>query len=56
MLKQTLSAWINADYVLMDTWFTTEPFIQRIKALGLDVSVWLNSSVNVMNTMADTLI
>lgn len=37
MLKQTLSSGINADYVLMDTWFTTEPFIQKINALGLDV-------------------
>lgn len=37
MLKQTLSSGINADYVLMDTWFTTEPFIQKINELGLDV-------------------
>ncbi len=37
MIRQTLFAGINADYVLMDTWFTTEPFIQKIKALGLDV-------------------
>lgn len=37
MLKQTLSSGINADYVLMDTWFTTEPFIMKIKTLGLDV-------------------
>jgi len=37
MLKQTLSSRINADYVLMDTWFTTEPFIQKINELGLDV-------------------
>ena len=37
MLKRTLSSGINADYVLMDTWFTTEPFIQKINELGLDV-------------------
>ena len=37
MLKWILSSGINADYVLMDTWFTTEPFIQKINELGLDV-------------------
>lgn len=37
MMNQTLSFGINADYVLMDTWFTTEPFIQKINNLGLDV-------------------
>lgn len=25
------------DYVLMDTWFTNEPFIRRIKEIGLEV-------------------
>ena len=37
LLKQALSMGITADYVLMDSWFTTEPFIREIRALGLDV-------------------
>lgn len=37
MLTNALNAGIIADYVLMDTWFTTEPMIQSILDLGLDV-------------------
>lgn len=37
MLKEALKNGISADYVLMDTWFTTEPLINQIKELGLDV-------------------
>ena len=37
LLKNALEAGICADYVLMDTWFTTEPFINSIRDLGLDV-------------------
>src|SRR5574344_1549992 len=37
LIKQSLNAGICADYVLMDSWFTTEPFIQEVTALGLDV-------------------
>ncbi len=34
MLDRALSAGINADYVLCDTWYTTAPFIQRLRKLG----------------------
>ncbi|MCR5402775.1 MAG: transposase, partial [Butyrivibrio sp.] len=37
MLEYALSMGITASYVLMDTWFTTEPFVKRINDLGLDV-------------------
>ena len=37
LIKNALDAGIIADYVLMDTWFTTEPFIKSILELGLDV-------------------
>ena len=37
MVGQALSAGIQADYVLMDTWFTTEPMMRSILAAGLDV-------------------
>jgi len=37
MIKRALDAGIQADYVLMDTWFTTEPMIKEIRSLGLDV-------------------
>ncbi len=37
MLKRALNFGINAKYVLMDTWFTTGPLIQRICDLGLHV-------------------
>lgn len=36
MIGRALNAGIRADYVLMDTWFTTEP-IKSILAKGLDV-------------------
>ena len=37
MLNDAINAGIRADYVLMDTWFTNEPFIRRIKEIGLEV-------------------
>ena len=37
LLNNAINAGIRADYVLMDTWFTNEPFIRRIKELGLEV-------------------
>ena len=37
LLKNAINAGIRADYVLMDTWFTNEPFIRRIKEIGLEV-------------------
>lgn len=37
MIKAALEAGIEAGYVLMDTWFTNEPFIKQIKELGLEV-------------------
>lgn len=35
MIKRALNVGIRADYVLMDTWFTTEPMIRSILAEGL---------------------
>ncbi len=37
MIRAALGAGIEAGYVLMDTWFTNEPFIKQIKELGLEV-------------------
>ena len=38
LVQGALAAGIQAEYLLMDSWFTTEPFIGRIiKELGLDV-------------------
>lgn len=37
MIHNALKAGIKASYVLMDTWFTTEPFIVRVLEEGLDV-------------------
>ena len=37
LIKNALDTGIVADYVLMDTWFTTEPLIQSILEFGLDV-------------------
>ncbi len=37
MLKRALSAGIEAEYVLMDTWFTQQPLIRSIVEQGLDV-------------------
>ena len=36
-IKNAIKAGVLADYVLMDTWFTTEPMIQSILELDLDV-------------------
>lgn len=36
MVREALNAGIIADYVLMDTWFTNEPFIKRLLDEGLD--------------------
>ena len=37
LIRRALNAGIKADYVLMDTWFTTEPMIRSILTEGLDV-------------------
>ena len=37
LIKEALDTGIVADYVLMDTWFTTEPMIASVLELGLDV-------------------
>lgn len=37
LIQRALQAGIRADYVLMDTWFTTEPMIRSILDTGLDV-------------------
>ena len=37
MIRSALNAGIPADYILMDTWFTNEPFIKNILDVGLDV-------------------
>lgn len=37
LIRDALAAGIPAEYILMDTWFTNEPFIKRILDCGLDV-------------------
>lgn len=37
LIERALNIGIRADYVLMDTWFTTEPMIKSILSKGLDV-------------------
>ena len=37
MIRSVLDAGVSAQYILMDTWFTNEPFIKNIMAEGLDV-------------------
>lgn len=37
LIQRALNAGIRADYVLMDTWFTTEPMLQEVLNTGLDV-------------------
>lgn len=37
MIQRALDAGIVASYVLMDTWFTTQPLIKNIKEQGIDV-------------------
>jgi hypothetical protein len=37
LVQQALEVGIEADYLLMDTWFTEEPLIQKINSFGLNV-------------------
>ncbi len=37
LIKNALNAGIKADYVLMDTWFTTEPMIKEILETGIHI-------------------
>lgn len=37
MIRSALDAGIPAEYILMDTWFTNEPFIHNVQDIGLDV-------------------
>ena len=36
MVQDTLNHGIQADYLLMDSWFTNEPFVMKLKDEGLD--------------------
>ena len=36
LIQRALAAGIRADYVLMDTWFTTEPMLEKILGTGMD--------------------
>lgn len=36
LIQRALAAGIQADYVLMDTWFTTEPMLAKILEAGID--------------------
>ena len=36
LIQRALAAGIRADYVLMDTWFTTEPLLEKILETGID--------------------
>lgn len=45
LIAQALKAGINANYVLMDTWFTEEPLIKKIIGQGLDVIGMLKKTV-----------
>ncbi len=37
LIRSALDAGIEAEYVLMDSWFTTEPFVKALRELGIDV-------------------
>ena len=37
LIQRALAAGIYADYVLMDTWYTTEPMLEKVLETGLDV-------------------
>lgn len=36
LIERALNAGVQADYVLLDTWFTTEPMIKSILSRGMD--------------------
>lgn len=36
LIRNALSAGVRADYVLMDTWFTTEPMLKKFLDTGID--------------------
>ena len=40
LIQRALASGIKADYVLMDTWFTTEPMLKEILKTGFVQSVW----------------
>ena len=37
MIQRAMDAGIEADYILMDSWFTTDPFVQKLRTMGLHV-------------------
>ena len=37
MIRRALAAGIEADYILMDSWFTNDPFIKKLRNAGLHV-------------------
>lgn len=37
MIQNALKQGVTASYILMDTWFTHEPLVMKIKEIGLDV-------------------
>ena len=53
LIRNALKAGIKASYVLMDTWFTNEPFIANILAEGLDVIGMLKDNKQYFLTSSD---
>lgn len=49
MIHSALKAGIQANYVLMNTWFTNEPFINNILGEGLDVIGMLKDNKQLYN-------
>ncbi len=41
LVQRALDAGIKADYILMDTWFTTEPMLKDLLKTGIDVKRWV---------------
>ncbi len=37
IIQRALKAGIEADYILMDSWFTTDPFVKKLRDMGLHV-------------------
>lgn len=65
LLKRAIKAGIYADYVLMDSWFTTEPMLRDLRELGLHCvgmvkqlrqRYFLNGQSHTLNTLRDMVI
>ena len=55
LIQKALTAGIKADYVLMDTWFTTKPMLEKILLTGINAIGMVKQLKKLTTTIAGNI-